>query len=295
MDAEPGSTVPRRQLGRYLRRLREQAGVTVKAAAAELECSIQKLWRIEKGAVPVRGADVKVLCQRYGASEEMTQALVALAKETKAKGWWHSYGDVVPRWFEVYVGMEAAASRLRMYEPSLVPGLLQSRDYADAAIRADQPGMGDEERRRRVDLRRERQELLARSFPEPPALEAIVCETVLRRDPGPPGVMARQLAYLQKAGEQPHISIRVLPLAIGLHRASVAGAFTILEFPSEGNERREPPTVYSESLTGAIYLDKSQEIEAYEEVWVSLAASALSEGDSAAMITSLIRELNRSD
>lgn len=295
MDAEPGSTVPRRQLGRYLRRLREQAGVTVKAAAAELECSIQKLWRIEKGAVPVRGADVKVLCHRYGAPAEMTDALVALARETKAKGWWHSYGDVVPRWFEMYVDMEAAASRLRMYEPSLVPGLLQSSGYAEAAIRADQPGMSEEDRRRRVELRAERQALLARPFPEPPTLEAIVDESVLRRDPGPAGVMARQLAYLQKAGEQPHISIRILPLSRGLHRASAAGAFTILEFPSEGNERREPPTVYSESLTGAIYLDKSQEISAYEEVWVSLTALALSERDSAVMIDELIGELNRSD
>ena len=140
MDIDPGSTVPRRQLGRYLRQMREERRITVKGAADILECSFQKLWRIEKGAVPVRGTDVKLLCQGYGASPEMTEVLVGLARETKARGWWQSYGDAVPDWFELYVGLEGAASRMRKFEPSVVPGLLQARAYDGSTALASVEG-----------------------------------------------------------------------------------------------------------------------------------------------------------
>src|SRR3954462_12402645 len=116
--ARTNSTVPRRQLGRFLRQQREAAGRTIKATAEYMEFSVQKLWRIEKGAVPVRGPEVKILCDFYGTDPGVTEALVSLAKETKARGWWQSYSDVVmPEWFELYVGLEAAAVRIRKYEP----------------------------------------------------------------------------------------------------------------------------------------------------------------------------------
>ena len=292
MDGDPGSTVPRRQLGRYLRQLREESGITVKAAADILECSFQKVWRIEKGAVPVRGPDVKLLCQAYQATPEMTQALAGLARETKAKGWWQSYGDAVPDWFELYVGLEGAASRIRKFEPSVVPGLLQARAYMESVILADQPDMADEDVQRRIAIRTERQGLLSRHFPPPPRLEVIVDEAALRRSPDVPGAMAQQLWHLLKANELPHMSVRVLPLSVGPHRASLSGAFTILEFPSSEAARGEPPTIYSESLTGALYLDKPKEIERYEEVWSALAERALSEEESDKMITATIGELN---
>lgn len=292
MDGDPGSTVPRRQLGRYLRQLREESGITVKAAADILECSFQKVWRIEKGAVPVRGPDVKLLCQAYKATPEMTEALAGLARETKAKGWWQSYGDAVPDWFELYVGLEGAASRIRKFEPSVVPGLLQARAYMESVILADQPDMADEDVQRRIAIRTERQGLLSRHFPPPPRLEVIVDEAALRRSPDVPGAMAQQLWHLLKANELPHMSVRVLPLSVGPHRASLSGAFTILEFPSSEAARGEPPTIYSESLTGALYLDKPKEIERYEEVWSALAERALSEEESDKMITATIGELN---
>jgi transcriptional regulator with XRE-family HTH domain len=292
VDGDPGSTVPRRQLGRYLRQLREESGITVKAAADILECSFQKVWRIEKGAVPVRGPDVKLLCQAYKATPEMTEALAGLARETKAKGWWQSYGDAVPDWFELYVGLEGAASRIRKFEPSVVPGLLQARAYMESVILADQPDMADEDVQRRIAIRTERQGLLSRHFPPPPRLEVIVDEAALRRSPDVPGAMAQQLWHLLKANELPHMSVRVLPLSVGPHRASLSGAFTILEFPSSEAARGEPPTIYSESLTGALYLDKPKEIERYEEVWSALAERALSEEESDKMITATIGELN---
>jgi transcriptional regulator with XRE-family HTH domain len=294
VDGDPGSTVPRRQLGRYLRQLREESGITVKAAADILECSFQKVWRIEKGAVPVRGPDVKLLCQAYKASPEMTEALVGLARETKAKGWWQSYGDAVPDWFELYVGLEGAASRMRKFEPSVVPGLLHARAYMEAVILADQPDMSDEGVQRRISIKMSRQGLLSRHFPPPPRLEVIVDEGVLRRSPDVPGAMAQQLWHLLKANELPHVSVRVLPLNVGPHRASASGAFTILEFPASETDKGEPPTIYSESLTGALYLDKPKEIQRYEEVWSTLAERALTEEESAKMITTIIGEMNNS-
>lgn len=295
MDSDTGSTVPRRQLGRYLRRLREEKGITVKAAADILECSFQKVWRIEKGAVPVRGPDVKLLCQAYQAAPEMTEALVGLARETKAKGWWQSYGDAVPDWFELYVGLEGAAGRIRKFEPSVVPGLLQARAYMEGVILADQPDMPPADVARRIAIRTERQGLLSRHFPPPPTLEVIMDEAALRRSPDIPGAMAQQLWHLLKANELPHMSVRVLPLAVGPHRASLSGAFTILEFPSDETMKGEPPTIYSESLTGALYLDKPHEIRKYEEVWSALAQCALTEEESNKMITAAIGELNNNE
>src|SRR4051794_19160598 len=127
-EGTTGSTVPRRQLGRYLRDMRNRARLTVKAAATELEWSEAKIWRIETGQTSLRSLDVEAMCKVYGAPADVTKGLMGLAKETKARGWWHAYGDVIPEWLEVYVGLEEAASRLSMYESELVPGLLQTED-----------------------------------------------------------------------------------------------------------------------------------------------------------------------
>jgi transcriptional regulator with XRE-family HTH domain len=129
-DQEAGSTVPRRQLGRYLRDLRVQAGITARAAARQLERSDPTLWRIENGHVASRSLDVEQMCRLYGASPEFTTALMALAKETRARGWWQAYGDVVPDYLDLYVGLEAAANRIDWYQSELVPGLLQTEGYA---------------------------------------------------------------------------------------------------------------------------------------------------------------------
>src|SRR5580658_246865 len=144
-----GSTVPRRQLGRYLRDLRQKQRLTVRAAAERLEWSDAKIWRIETGQVSLRSLDVEAMCRIYGAPAELTQGLMGLAKETKARGWWHSYGDVIPEGFDLYIGLEEAASQLAWYESELVPGLLQTERYAHTVIRADNPGVPEEEISRR--------------------------------------------------------------------------------------------------------------------------------------------------
>jgi transcriptional regulator with XRE-family HTH domain len=292
MADEAGSTVPRRQLGRYLRTLRDEAGITLDGAAKALECSKQKVWRIENGAVPVRALDVKAMCDLYKASPEMSEALVSLARETRAKGWWASYGDAVPAWFSLYVGLEAAATCLRQYDGELVPGLLQTPEYANALYRLDQPTLPDVEREKAVAVRLQRQKLLLRRLPPAPTLEVILSEAVLRRPTPDQAAMAGQLKHLIKMTELPTVTVRVLPLSAGLHRGAVAGAFVLLDFPpnNNGNGPTEPSTVYGESLTGALYLDQPSEVEAYEDVWISLADKALNGGESKEMINMIIGE-----
>ncbi|MCW3817862.1 helix-turn-helix domain-containing protein [Micromonospora sp. DR5-3] len=293
MAEDLGSTVPRRQLGRLLRQYRTEAGVTLDGAAEALEYSRQKIWRIECGLGAVRALDVKAMCELYGVSEEMTEAMKGLAAETKSKGWWHAYGDAVPSWFELYVGLESAAAHLRQYEETLIPGLLQTREYALGLARLDRPSATDEERERAVEVRLQRQGLLSRRLPKPPRLDAVLSEAVLRRAVGNRGVMVGQLSRLIEAAERPNVSVRVLPFAVGPHSGAVAGSFVILDFPATkgGRAAPEPSVAYSESLTGAIYLDKPDELAAYRAAWKSLEALALDEAQSTDMIKKIIGEV----
>src|SRR3954471_20191350 len=152
-DGVTGSTVPRRQLGRYLRDLRNRSRLTVRGAAQRLEWSEARIWRIETGQTSLRSLDVETMCRIYGAEPELAEALMGLARETKARGWWHSYGDVIPEGFDVYIGLEEAAVSLSWYESELIPGLLQTEDYARTLIRTDNSGVDDTEVERRVHVR----------------------------------------------------------------------------------------------------------------------------------------------
>ncbi|ASW54904.1 helix-turn-helix transcriptional regulator [Plantactinospora sp. KBS50] len=282
-----GSSVPRRQLGRYLRAAREQAGISLEMAARELEVSRATMYRIEGGGTAVRKADVVAMCTHYGVPAEMTTALVALAAETKAKGWWHAYGDAIPSWFELYVGLEAAASRLRHWEPASLPGLLQTREYAEELLRSN-PAMPPTEVGRLVEVRVERRNILGRRSPPPPRLEVILDEVVLRRQCS---AMAAQLAHLQDRIGDGSAVVRVVPIrAAGLSYALTGGGFVILDFPTNGIRTAEPTTVYSESLTGALYLDKPAEVAAYAKVWQALEGLALDPPRSADLIAAIRRE-----
>ncbi|MEU8189586.1 helix-turn-helix domain-containing protein [Micromonospora carbonacea] len=292
MAEDMGSTVPRRRLGKALRDLRTEAGITLDAAAEALECSRQKVWRIESGLGSARGVDVRAMCELYAARPEMTRALLALAAETKAKGWWHAYGDAIPDRFELYVGLESAASRLRFYKNSLVPGLLQTRDYALGIYRIDQPDMSEEDRERAVELRLQRQALLTRRLPKAPQVQVILCESVLLRVVGSPATMAGQLQRLLQVSEQPNISIRIKPLIAGPHHGTVAGEFVMLDFPLGNRSTPEPSVVYSEGITGALYLDRPHEFAAHENVWSSLLTLTLDEEQSRELINKIIGEVH---
>ncbi|HEY6424825.1 MAG TPA: helix-turn-helix transcriptional regulator [Pseudonocardiaceae bacterium] len=288
-----GSTVPRRQLGRHLRDLRNQSRLTVRAAAAKLEWSEAKIWRIETGQTSLRSLDVEAMCKIYGALPDLTEVLMGLAKETKARGWWHSYGDVIPDGFYVYFGLEEAASRLSWYEAELVPGLFQTEDYARTVIRADNPGVDDAEIQRRVDVRMDRQALLTR-VTDPPVLQVVLNEAVVRRPVGGNKSMASQLERLVEISGLPTVSVRVMPFGAGLHCGALSGPFVILRFPLNGNgQETEPPTVYVDGFTGALYLDKPHEVDRYDTAFTNVWESSLDERTSRELMTQVARELGK--
>jgi transcriptional regulator with XRE-family HTH domain len=290
-ETQAGSTVPRRQLGRYLRELRSAAGLTARAAARDLERSEPTLWRIETGQVSVRSLEVKAMCELYRATPEMTGALMALAKETKARGWWQAYGDVVPEWFDLYIGLEAAATRISWYQSELVPGLFQTADYARELIRLHLPGKSNDEIDRSVELRLARQVILRRPI-DPPLLKVVLRESVLRCPVGTPGVMPAQLHRLAEASELPNVSLRVVPFAAGLHSGMLTGPFEVLRFPvnSQG-EDSEPPTVFSDLFTGSIYLDKPHEVERYDRAFGEIWETALDDEKSRDLLKQAAEEL----
>lgn len=271
-----GSTVPRRQLGRLLRQAREQANIGLEAAAADLEWSRAKMYRIESGQAPIRVLDVDQMCRLYGTSAEMTEVMKSLAKESKSKGWYHSYGEAIPRWFELYVGLESTASRIRTYEHAVVPGLLQTPAYAEQAIRTE-PGNPPEEVAKLVELRAERQRLLHRKRPAAPTLDVVLEEALLHKNV--PGMRA-QLDRLLDASTAPNISVRVMPLDSKLSQMVTSGSFVILDFPKIGLRPAEPTTVYNEGLSGALYLDRIAEVRTYADAWNSLTAQALDADES---------------
>lgn len=289
MTVETGSTVPRRQVGRLMRQLREQAGISLMAAATELEFSRARMYRVENGEVSLRKHDVIAMCSIYGASREITEVLIGLARESKAKGWWHAYGDAVPKWFEIYVGLEQAASRIREYAPTIIPGLLQIREYAEWVHHTwlgDNPSAVEAA----VAVRLERQALLQRRRPKAPTYDVILDEGVLRRPIADTLAMQKQLAHLVNASQRPNIGVRVVPLAAGPHSASWIPPFTILDFPAVGTASPEPTTVYCENLTGALYLDKLSEVEAYDALWADLDRVALDRAASDDLIAAIIKE-----
>jgi transcriptional regulator with XRE-family HTH domain len=292
-DGTSGSTVPRRQLGRYLRDLRGKARLTVKAASTGLEWSEAKIWRIETGQTSLRSLDVEAMCKVYGAPADLAEALKGLAKETKGRGWWHAYGDVIPDGFDLYIGLEEAVSELHWYESELVPGLLQTADYARTLIQADNPDDDDEEIERRVNLRMVRQSLLTRVTAAPNVL-VVLNEAVLRRPVGGREVMARQLERLVEVADLPNVAIRVVAFETGLHHGLMSGPFVILRFPSNGDGKEtEPPTVYVDGFTGDLYLDKPSEIERYDGAFKRIVNVALGETESKELLKQSAGELSK--
>ncbi|MFC4124128.1 helix-turn-helix domain-containing protein [Nocardia rhizosphaerae] len=269
-----GSTMPRRQLGRHLRDLRNQARMTTRNAAARLEWSEAKIWRIETGQTSLRSLDVEAMCKVYGAPAELVEPLAALARETKARGWWTSYGDVIPEGFEVYIGLEEAATGLSIYEDGVVPALLQTEDYARALLEQTVPELTEEELERRLAVRATRQALLARAE-SPLRLRVVLAEAVLTRRIGDERVLAGQRARLRELAELDTVGIQVLPGDTSYHAGLDSGRFVILDFGIDGSvDRPEPPVVYVEGLTGSAYLDKPAEFERYRGAFTDICAAA---------------------
>jgi transcriptional regulator with XRE-family HTH domain len=252
-----GPTIRRILVGAQLRRLREANGVTREAAGYHIRASESKISRLELGRVSFKDRDVADLLELYGVADPaQREGLVALAREANAPGWWHAFDDVLPNWFQTYIGLEEAASVIRTYEVQFLPGLVQTESYARAVITGGSPGSAVAEIDRRVRLRTQRQELLHREAP--PHLWAVVDEAVLHRPIGGAKVMREQIEHLLALTELSNVTLQVMPFRFGAH-AGEGGAFTMLRFP----EPELPDVVYIEQLISASYLDRRDYVERY--------------------------------
>lgn len=292
----PGSTVPRRQLGRNLRDLRLRARLSVRAAAEALQWSETKMWRIETGQTSLRPHDVELMCRIYGAPADRLPVLMKLAKDTKepaAKGWWHSYDDVMPRTFDIFLGLEEEASHLSWFESELVPGLFQTADYARALIRNRNTSKTEEEIERLVQLRVSRQALLTRTTRRPD-FDVVLNEAVLLRAVGGRAAMAEQLRWLAEVSDLPNVKLHVVPFSAGVHIGMDTNSFILLRFPRDVNGKEsEPPIVYISGFTGDLYLDKTSEIERFGAAFGDLVGLALDTRASQSYILQAAREFER--
>ncbi|WP_079166940.1 helix-turn-helix domain-containing protein [Streptomyces oceani] len=258
-------------LGSQLRRLREARGVTREAAGYSIRASESKISRMELGRVSFKARDVEDLLTLYGVTDDTErEPLLGLARDSNRAGWWHSYSDVLPGWFQTYVGLEAAASHVNTYEVQFVHGLLQTEDYAHAVVSSGhRTGLPEEEVARRVALRRERQKLLLAEHGS--EFRCVLDEAALHRPFGGRAVLDAQLKHLAEISESPNITLQVAPFELGGHAAE-SGAFTLLRFP----ESDLSDVVYLEQLTSALYLDKAEEVERYDQVLDRLCEASLS-------------------
>jgi transcriptional regulator with XRE-family HTH domain len=281
-----GPTVRRRRLGSELRRLREARSINLEVVADRLGLAASTLSRIENGKAPTKTAYLTALLEFYEVTDpEQRQVLIEMAREGHRKGWWAGYEDVLPTGFGIYMGLEADASGLRVYETQAVNGLLQTQDYARAILREVNKKDSPDQLQRVTELRLKRQESLVRE-PDPVDLWLILDEAVIRRPIGGPEVMVGQLKHLVEASQWPNVTLQVLPFSAGAHPA-LTGPFTIVEFP----ERTDDDVVYFDSWGGPIYLEKERDVRTCTEAFDRLRAAALSPGDSAALTERVAREL----
>jgi transcriptional regulator with XRE-family HTH domain len=279
------STARQRRLGAELRRLREQAEVTSEQAASRLDCHVSKISRIELGQSPIRRLDLEAMLDLYGMRDERRrEALFKLARSAKTKGWWQSYTDVLPPAYADFIGLEADAVRMDSFETMLVPGLLQTPDYARSVISDAWETEGPEHIERLVQVRTLRQELLTRE--DPIELKAVLCESALQQQIGGRETMRAQVKRLIEAGRRPNITLQVLPNAAGAH-PGLNGPFAILGFA----ERGDLDVVLAENLTSSLYFEDLRELKRYRWAFNRLMAIAESPRASETILKKALKDL----
>jgi transcriptional regulator with XRE-family HTH domain len=284
MSSQQSPTVRARRLGFELRRLREAARLTAEQVADHLDCSQPKISRIESGRGPFRILEVRAMIELYGATEVESEALLSLLKESKEKGWWAAYRDVLPAEYSVHIGMETEAASIRTYQSLFVPGLLQTESYARAVIRDAAINISPDEVDRRVAVRTKRQEVLHRD--KPLWLWAILDEAVLRRLVGGREVVREQLRSLAEMSAMLQVTVQIIPFSVGAHQGMV-GAFEIVEF----TEPVDPDVVYVEALAGDLYVERESDVRSYTIAFDHLRAAALSKSASVDLVKTLADDL----
>jgi transcriptional regulator with XRE-family HTH domain len=273
-------TIRRRRLGAELRHRREAAGVTIEFVAERLECSASKISRIETGHTTAGVRDVRDMLELYGVGGAEAEEIIQIAREARQKGWWHPYTQVLSG---AYVGLEAAAGSIRAYEQQVIPGLLQTEEYARALLRSARPDITAGEIEQRVRVRLGRQSLLSQD--DPIDLWVVLDETVLSRPVGGDAVMRAQLRRLVEAADLPNVTLQILPFDIGAH-AGMDGTFTILGFP----EASDPDVVYAENAAGGLFLEKRDDLQKYIFIFDNIRAAAIPPEESVALIAKLAEE-----
>ena len=284
-DARRTPIAARIALGAQLRRLRQAADISPERAAWVLRASQSKISRLETGQARFKARDVTDLLEFYGVTDQETVArLVGLADQANERGWWEQFGDILPGWFEPYVGLEASASLIRTFDLQFVNGLFQTRDYARAVTLAGKRGIPADEVDRRVHIRMTRQQILLGDHA--PRIWSVIDEAALHRLVGGRQVMRDQLRHLIASADLPAVTLQVAPFSIGAHDGA-SGAFTILRFA----DADLADIVYIEQLTGALYLDKPAEIDHYLDVVNRLSATALGPDNSLSFLAGVLREI----
>lgn len=282
VEAERGPTVLRIALGGQLRKLRESKKITREAAGDAIRGSHAKISRLELGRSSFKERDIRDLLTLYGISDpEERERFLGLARKANEPGWWHRYGDLLPSWFGQYLGLEQAANKIRTYESHLVPGLLQTPDYARAVVTL---GYEDADTDRRVAFRQRRQEILHRN--DPPIVWAVIDEAALHRPVGGPEVHRAQMEHLLDLTRLPNVTIQIVPFSAGEHPAA-GSSFTILRFA----EPDLPDIVYLEQLTSALYLDRREDLALYLSVMDRLSVQAATPEKSRAILAEYTKGL----
>ncbi|MEU0074678.1 helix-turn-helix transcriptional regulator [Streptomyces sp. NPDC006332] len=285
MASNVNPTVRRRRLGQELRRLRELKGMTAEEVAERLLVSQSKISRLENGRRSISQRDVRDLCGVYEVEDQrIVESLMQMAKDSRQQGWWHAFGDIP---YSVYIGLETDAESLRVYEPQIITGLLQTRAYAEAIIRGGSPETSDTEIDKRAQVRLRRQDRIATAG-EPLRLWVVLDEAALRRVVGSRQVMREQLEYLAEVSQRPHITVQVLPFEVGAH-PGINGQYSILEFA----DAADSSVVYMEGVTSDLYLEKAQDVQKYTVMYEHLRAQALNVDQSRQLIEDVAKEYAR--
>jgi transcriptional regulator with XRE-family HTH domain len=277
-------TVRRRELGALLRALRNEKGLTVEQVAERLLCSPSKVSRMETGHGIATPRDIRDLCDLYEVTEDAERdRMMQLSHEGKQQGWWQAY-DL--DYFATYVGLEAEAVGIKYYQTAIVPGLVQTPDYARAMHEVSVPQIAPERIDQLIEARLKRQQILSRDAPV--RLEVVLDEAVLHRLVGGPMVMREQLGRLVEVSKQPNVTIQIIPYIAGAHPA-MDSVFNILEFADP-----VPSVVYVEGLVGWIYVERPQDIDRYQQVFEHLRTVALSPQESIELLVRIGAENNNS-
>jgi transcriptional regulator with XRE-family HTH domain len=275
-------TVRRRRLGQELRRLRELKGMTAEEVAERLLVSQSKISRLENGRRSISQRDVRDLCGVYEVEDHrIVDSLMQMAKDSRQQGWWHAFGDIP---YSVYIGLETDAASLRVYEPQVVPGLLQTRQYAEALIAGALPESSAADIEKRVNVRARRQERI-RDAETPLRLWAVIDEAALRRVVGDRQLMIEQLEHLVEQSQRPHVTVQVLPFDMGAH-PGISGHYAILEFP----DASDSSVVYIEGVTSDLYLEKANDVQRYSVMYEHLRAQALNVEQTRQFIGEVIKD-----